>query len=379
MKKNTLFILVFILSSCHQESFILLRNLDRAEWLTAEQILKESGIYQDNITSNSNRISRSSNTPPQQLSIPQESRYMTVPANKEFIVQLSGDNTLITLKSTSGGITYLKDRSDPEQKLFAFQAKETNGRAHFQYYSLDGILQKNLYYYFNVTAPIATTPPSTNIATRKPQLSTEETNTATNTVTTPKNKTPVEWFLTSVRKLPPSEAIKNLENALIDTTFSETDKETLSYELIENYLKQRLYSRASNRIEALQDATYQAYYRGLYYEALQKPAQALEYLLIALNAGGSIIPKAVIATERVMLTSGVSDISLISQLDSLTATIKDTTLKAEALYQLARLYEQIRNTKRARELYQSILSESYPKTWKTKAQEALSILTSQFQ
>lgn len=371
---SLLFISLFLLS-CHQEGFILLRNIDRAEWFSLKDFLEESGLSSPENTRPTNQISRTPTQPPPTSSLPQESRYMTIPANKEFVVQLPGENVLVSLKSATG-VTYLKESSDPAQKFFSFQAHTNNGRAIFEYYDLDGRLQKSLTYYFQVQKP-QQTPESTNIATRKPQLAMEETNTQTNTTqkTFPQN---VDWFLASLKPLPPGEAIKNLESALSDTTFSDSEKETLTYSLIEYYLKQRLSTKASNRIETIREKGYQAYYYGLYYEALQRPTKSLEYLVQALDAGGNVVPSAVIATGRVMINAGISDVSLTSRLDALAVSIKDKGLAAQAIIQTAQLYEGLRNLKRAKELYQMVINGDYPRPWKEQAKKNLSLLEQQF-
>ncbi|MFN4216590.1 MAG: hypothetical protein ACK4HQ_04245 [Brevinematales bacterium] len=375
IKKSFSLLFIFLVLSCHQETFILLKNLDRAEWFSLKDFLEESGLSYPETTTPTNKISRPPAQPPSIPSLPQESRYMTIPANKEFVVQLPGENVLVSLKSATG-VTYLKESSDPAQKFFSFQAHTNNGRAIFEYYNLDGRLQKSLTYYFQVqqTQP---TPESTNITTRKPTLAREETNTQTNMTQKPVSQN-VDWFLASLKPLSQGEAIKNLENALSDTTFSDNEKETLTYALIEYYLKQRLFTRASNRIENLQDKGYQAYYYGLYYESLQRPTKSLEYLVQALDTGGNVIPLAVIATGRVMINAGISDVSLITRLDSLAISIKDKDLSARAIIQTAQLYEGLRNLKRAKELYQMVLNGDYPRTWKEQAKKNLSLLDQQF-
>ncbi|MFN3660334.1 MAG: hypothetical protein ACK4TN_03745, partial [Brevinematales bacterium] len=231
-------------------------------------------------------------------------------------------------------------------------------------------------YYFHVqqTQP---TQEGTNITTRKPMLTKEETNTQTNTTQKPVSQN-IDWFLASLKSLSQGEAIKNLENALSDTTFSDSEKETLTYSLIEYYLKQRLFTKASNRIENLQEKGYKAYYYGLYYESLQRPTKSLEYLVQALDTGGSVMPSAVIATGRVMINAGISDVSLTSRLDSLAVSIKDKDLSARAIIQTAQLYEGLRNLKRAKELYQMVLNGDYPRTWKDQAKKNLSLLDQQF-
>ncbi len=380
MRKQFLFFIgILLFSACHQEGFILIRNLDRAEWLTVEDFLRESGLSTQSSIQTTNQVSRKPSEVPQSSSLPQETKYMTIPENKDFTLQISSPNTLITLKSVSG-VTYLKENSDPEQGLFAFRSASTNGRAHFQYYDLDGRLLKNVYYYFKIQKPSTTPTSTTNIATRKPTpTQPTETETQTNTNLPPRTQTQnIDWLLSSIRKLPAGEAIKNLESATADTTFSDSEKEQLNYTLIEYYLKQRLYTRASNRIETLQERGYQAYYRGLYYEAIQKPTRALEYLLQSLDIGGSVVPQAVVATGRVMINSGVSDATLVARLDNLTTSIKDPSLAAESMIQIAYLYEGLRNITRARQLYQTVISGNYPRQWKEKAQQELTTLNQQF-
>ncbi|MCX7882951.1 MAG: hypothetical protein N2314_06995 [Brevinematales bacterium] len=366
--------LSLILSACHQEGFILLRNLERAEWFDVKDFLAESGLEMPQQAQSTNQISRPPSQPPSPPSVPQESRYMTIPPNKEFIIQLSGENTLISLKSTTG-VTYLKDASDPAQKIFTFLSSTNNGRAIFQYYDLDGKLQKNLTYYFRIQHTPTTSP--TNIVTRKPTLPTEDTNTQTNISPKPSSQN-IDWFLASLQALPPGEAIKNLEQATTDATFSDTEKERLNYTLIEYYLKQRLLTKASNRIETLQDRGYRAYYRGLYYESLQRPTRAIEYLIQALDEGGSVLGEAIVATSRVMINGGISDSTLTSRLDTLTASLKDKNRAAQSMIQIAQLYEGLRNPKRAKELYQTIIQGDYPKSWKQQAEKNLALLEQTF-
>jgi len=379
MKKHTIplfgFLLVFF-SACHQEGFILLRNLDKAEWLTITQMLTESGLairenYQTNTV-----VSRPPTQPPTTPTIPHESRYMTIPANKDFIIQLPGDQTLVSLKSVTG-LTYLKEASNPDQKVFSFRAGTNNGRAIFQYYDLDGNLQKNLTYYFQVQNTPETN--TTFVTTRKPQSTPQEETPSTNTTPTRRltNQT-ITWFLSSLQTLPPNEAIKNLENATTDSSFSDSEKEQITYTLIEYYLKQRLFTRASNRIATLQDEGYQAYYTGLYHESLQRFPTALAHLSQALDIGGPVLPQAIIAAERVMLAGGILDASLTTRLDTLSASMQNPAQKAQSLVQLAQLYEGLRNLKRARELYQTVIQGDFPTSWKKRAQQNLTLLEEQF-
>ena len=354
MKKGIIFGLIFLfLSSCTQEHLILVRNWNRVKLLSLDQILTESGLKKSKQAKNSapaDAVSEETNAAPEPAPAPKkiasQNKDLLIPVNQDFSIQQSSGTNLLVIKSVQGGVSYLKEKSQPDTGLFYFHTSEKDGKIHFQLYSASGELLKNLYYYVRIkpnpkpaepAAAVKKTPPAAESTTTASAQSSEEDNAS---APVPSKADISQLIVRSIAGMPPNEAIRELNRMLDNPDFSDPDKEVIRYKVIELYLAQTSYTPALAEMEKIQNPARKALYNARYLKARKKYQESLRSYMDSLTGDDSVRRLAIPETENLILTMGTVEKDFIDKLLAETKRFKtDKAFTGTSLVQIAKIYQ----------------------------------------
>lgn len=362
--------------SCTQEYLILVRNLDRTQWLSLDDVLHESGLE-----ARTRPVEKKPDTVIPDNPLPRETekvlpstniqKRLTVPADQDFSVQIPVDSNFIVLKSVLGGMKHLKDRSDPFNGLFQFHSGTEDGSIEFQTYSPDGKIDRSIVYLVRVNRklPSATETANTNAKGR--------TNDQTNANVPSPNLS--QMILSSIQGLSPTEAARELGKMLDSSEITDNDKEFIRYQLVDIMIAQRNYTPADGQIGLIKSDPVKTLYRARLQRAKGNQKEAVRNYIGLLAAPEETRKKAILELEDLLLEMGSADKGLLDSLQAETAKYKtDKAFYGTSMVRIAKIYPYLQEVYKARDILEKIIAGNYGDDVTADAEEALKSLKRDF-
>lgn len=371
-------LIVFGFSSCTQEYLILLRNLDNAEFINLDQVLKESGlgvqgapmplkpsvIYQ---ATNQNPVAESS-APSVRIE-----RQLDVQADQDFSVNLSDVTNFIVLKSVQGGIRYLKEKSDLTKALFVFHSGTNNGSIVFHTADTDGKLNKSIAYSVRV-GPKQPVEESKQPEQKKKTATNDQANEAVPSPNLP------QMILSSIQGLSPTEAARELGKMMDSQEISDNDKEFIRYKLIEIMIDQRNYGQADYQITQIGSEPMKTLYRARISKAKGNQKEAVRnYISLLGNSPDGTRKTGIIELEDLLLEMGSADKNLLESLSAETKKYKnDGDFYGSSMIRIARIYPYLQDVYKSKDILESIMDGNFSEEIRAEARKAYEELKKDF-
>lgn len=357
-----------LLVSCNQEHLILWKNLNRADTLSFESILKESGLS-GAPSARPTQPPAASQPPapsPTPSPVPVINRQLEIPPLTEFTVQLPPEGGNLVLQSLQGGIQNLRDRSTPAQGIFSFVSGERDGRIHLRLYDNNGTLKKNIYYYVRLKGPSAPTYTSMPTAAPTPTPAEEEAPAATNTGNM------ASALLSSLQGMSPTEAAREIDRMLEIQDLSASDREELLSRLADIQLSQRAFNHLEKTIALMTDPYRKNLYTGRLFRTKRNPQAALKLLISAIGGPDSVKKAAILEAGAVMIEMGSADRGILDRLQAETKKLQtDKAFAADSYIQIARIMVYLPDVYKAQAILESVQNGDYPADKKRKASNVL--------
>lgn len=356
--------LLLTLQACTQEHFIFVRNLPSARLLTMDQVLRDAGLLSTSSTTTTTTV-RTQQTTQTTLrtttttTVPTVSKYLDIPANEEFSINIYEPNMFIILKKVTGNLTLLSNRSDPENGFFLFRNGVVNSQATFYIHELGGKLKKIIVYKINIPPSLQSS--TTQTVTQSPTnlrslIPDNGQNQQTTAVVGAANA-----IILSLQGLSSSEQIKTLTDNINSADVSQADKEILRYKLLDILIDQRSFSLADPQIAALQNVHQKALYQARYYWRKYQYVNAMKSYLQAIEGPDAAKRAAITELAKMLFEYGNVDASIVIKLRSETEKYKDSDPEfyGRAIIDVGRLYEFTRDVYEAEKIYQSVITGNY--------------------
>lgn len=362
MKRAILFILPFLLlGACTQEHFIFVRNLKTAKLLTMEQVLRDSGLALATSTTSTTSTTlpplRFNPNPTTTTTVPVVSKYLDIPANEEFSINIYEPNKFIVLKKVTGNLTLLSNRSDPDNGFFLFRNGVVNSQAVFYIHGLAGNLQKIIVYKINI-------PPANGAQSAQTAQSNNLRSLITNGSSAQNQQVQANIanaIIASLHGLSMSEQIKTLSNNIAAPDVPQADKDALRYKLLDIYIDQRSFSLADPQIAAIRDPAYKALYQARYNWRKSQYVTSMRYYLQAVDGADPVKRSAVSELAKMLIEYGNVEQTVVNKLRAETEKYKDTDPEfyGRTMLDIGRLYEFLKDVYESEKIYQSVLNGNY--------------------
>lgn len=371
---------VLILVSCTQEHLIFLMNLQRADLLTVEQIVRESGLEkpapEPESPAEKPRSSRPAPVDPApSVPVTNIRRSMTVAPDQDFSVTLKDGSNTVIVKSVEGGVSFQGDKSEIPLGMFVFRSGTNDGRIHLQTVFPDGPVRQNVYYTVHVRVSAAPAPAATN-AVRKSAPAAAQAQTNGDAVPTPNLS---QMIVSATGGLSPTEAVRELQKMLNSSSLTDVDRELIRYKMVEILIEQRAFTRAETEINLIRNERRKDLYRARLQSARNNGKEAVRSYLSALGGDDETRKMAILELETVLIRLGAVDRGLIGTLIAETKKYRsDVLFYAESMIAIARIFQYVPDVYAARDILKPLLQAEWPEEVRAKAQAAYDELERQF-
>lgn len=372
-----LLLTVLGVSACTQEYLILARNIDRADFLSLDQVLDESGLDMDekqtaNKTVVMNPATNQNAFTENVVPIVRIERQRDVSSDEDFSISLSDNTNFIVLKSVQGGVRFLKDKSDLSKSLYLFHSGTNNGVIVFHTADRDGKLNQSITY-------------NVRVSVKAPVIENKQPDQKKKTVTNEQPEaTPSpnlsQMILSSIQGLSPTEAARELGKMMDSADISDSDKEFIRYKLIEIMIDQRNYGQADYQISQITSDPMKNLYRARYAKARGNQKEAVRnYIALLGNSPDAVRKTGILELEDLLLDMGSADKNLIESLSAETKKYKnDPDFTGSSLVRIARIYPYLKDVYTAKDILESVMGGNFSEEIKAEARKAYEELKKDF-
>ncbi len=366
--------------SCTQEHLVLAKNLNKAELISINQILEESGLKAEKTqvivktnTVNKTKVNKQTNTkkPP---AVNSSTTTLKIPQGEEFSINLDSRNAFIVLKSISGDLKFLNTKSNPDKGFFLFLMGNNNSLVSFFVYDLSGILRKKINYQVHALDALNKTDSKTNstlVLDNTKKNNEPEIN---------KNSDVAKTILRNLEGKSIREKIKLLEKDMESPEITDADKQVLLKELTRIYLDDYSFSKAKDSIEKIQDSKWTDYLNGLYYHRKKQYNLALQYYIKTLDTNPDFKEEYIPQIIDLLSKLGNIELSIIEKLEKQNQTLADDFKDNYALNQIgiALIYSQNMEIEKSEKILKNIIEGDYSFGVIRTAEDSLKELKKEF-
>ncbi len=373
-------ILSFIVTGCSQEHLIFLKNLRNIKLLTLQDILEESGL-----SNKKNREERITNQTGNETvnenivknNVESFNKELVLPSDKDFSIGIKLSNDFVVLKSIQGDAVYIKDSSRQEKGLFLFHSGRKDSKIRFQDFDINGTLIKNLNYFVKIqSVPEETRKPVKTVFSSSSSSNLTETNAV---VSSSGNTDISSAIIASIQGLSTTEALHELSKILASPDIQDDEKEVIRYKMTEILISQKSYGQAETQINNMQNQYKKSYYTGKLLMDRKNFKEALRHYLNALGGDDDTRKNSVLDLEKLILSIGAAEKSLIDRLKVETGKYKsDKSFYVASMLGIAKIYQSLPDIYSAKDIYESILNGDYSQDQKDKAKNSYEELKKDF-
>ncbi|OHD54208.1 MAG: hypothetical protein A2Y33_12955 [Spirochaetes bacterium GWF1_51_8] len=172
-----------------------------------------------------------------------------------------------------------------------------------------------------------------------------------------------DTVLASLGNLSNPEKIKLLYKNINSGDMTPKDKELLRYQLISYLIDNFSFTEAASNINLLTDQYRKNLYLARMYAKQKKPLEAFKSYYAALNGDPAVIKSAILEMEALYLKEGDIDKSSIDKMKGITAGYiqSDPDFYARSMINLARLMQYVHDIYGSKDIFESILKGNYSK------------------